>query len=163
MSITIPSLRTVRTLARHAGKTPGQLKETIARLTDDNAELTAAAEDLTCAMSTAFLRGCQDSMRIARLEAELAAAVAEVKQLQQKTYRDAANLQRLRQAVINARPLITSVTQRLDRPYVSHVQLPYPVPVGRDMSSETTQELPILDQPEPTAWPTYRMRNTGVA
>lgn len=131
MSITIPGLHTVRTLAKHAGKTPTQLKEDIARLKDDNAALTAAAEDLTCAMSTAFLRGCQDSMHIAELETELAAAVGEVKQLRQKVWRDAADKARLRQAVINARPRITYTVQRLDRPYVSHVQIPYPVPGPR--------------------------------
>lgn len=112
-------------------------------------------------MSTAFLRGCQDSMRIAQLEADRDAAVAEVKRLQGKVIRSAAEQERLRQAVINARPRITEVVQRLDRPYVSHVQVPYPVPVGRDMSNETTQEMAIVDQPEP--WPVYTLRPTPAA
>ena len=51
--------------------------------------------------------------------------------------------------VVNARPRITYTVQRLDRPYVSHIQIPYPVPVGRDMSNETTQEIPLIDMPSP--------------
>jgi hypothetical protein len=148
VSITIPGLRTARSLARHAGKTPTQLKTELDRLADDNTVLTGANEDFVCMLATAVVRGCQDSARLAQLEAERDAAVAEVRQLQRKVWRDAANLERLRQAVINARPRITYTVQALDRPYVSHVQVPYPVPVGSSSANETTQELPILDLPQ---------------
>lgn len=165
MSLTLPGLRrTAReavVVAKHAGQTPTQLKQRIAELTDDNTTVTEANELLVCELTSAMIRACKDSMRIAQLEAELAAAVAEVKRLQGKTIRSAAEQERLRQMVINARPLITSVTQRLDRPYVSHVQIPYPVPVGRDMSGETTVETPLVDLPEP--WPTYTLRPAPAA
>lgn len=127
----------------------------IARLETDNAGLNELADTLTCELVTATVSACQNSTRTAQLEADLNAAVAEVKRLQQKVIRAEADKQRLRQAVINARPRITYTVQALDRPYVSHVQVPYPVPVGRDMSNETTQEIPLIDQPEPEPWPTY--------
>lgn len=60
--------------------------------------------------------------------------------------RQAADLARLRQAVINARPRITKVPA-LARPYVAAVPIPYPVPVGRSTANEETQQLPILDLP----------------
>lgn len=150
-TFTIPGLRrTARetvVAAKHAGQTPTQLKQHIARLTVDNETVTAANEDLVCELMRAMIRVCQHATRIAELDTELKAAGGEIKQLQQKVIRDAADKERLRQAVINARPRITYTVQALDRPYVSHVQLPYPVPTGRDMSNETTQEIPLIDQP----------------
>lgn len=147
-TFTIPGLRTVRTLAKHAGKTPTELKADIARLETDNAAAIAGNEDLVCALASAVVRGCQDSMRIAQVETELAAAVREIKRLQDRTCRDAANLERLRQAVINARPRITVVDTQLVRPYAPEIVLPYVSPVPHhDTSNETTQQLPIVDIP----------------
>jgi hypothetical protein len=125
VSITIPGLRTARSLARHAGKTPTQLKTELDQLADDNAVLTGDREDMVCALTRA-------GIRIGDLEAELAAAVAEVRQLQRRVWRDAANVARLRQAVINARPRITVVDTQLVRPFAPEVALPYvsPVPVA---------------------------------
>lgn len=152
MSITIPGLRRTGreavVVARHAGQTPTQLKEHIARLTVDNATVTEANELLVCDLMRAMIRVCQDAARIVELEAELKTAVGEVKRLQQKTIRDAANVERLRQAVINARPRITVVDTQLVRPYAPEVVLPYVSPVPHhDTSNETTQQLPIVDIP----------------
>jgi hypothetical protein len=86
--------------------------------------------------------------RIRQLEADLAAAVFEIKRLQQKVWRDAADKQRLRQAVIDARPRITQVDTQLVRPFAPEVVLPYVSPVPhRDTSGETTQQLPVIDLP----------------
>jgi polyribonucleotide nucleotidyltransferase len=98
--------------------------------------------------------------RIADLEAQLAdiepkaaerdAAVAELQRLQQRAIRDAADKERLRQAVINARPRITAVDTQLVRPFAPEVVLPYVSPVPyRDNSSEMTQELPLIYVPRP--------------
>lgn len=135
----------------------------IQQLADDNATLIGANEDLVCELTRTLISGCQDAVRLARLETDYLAAVREVRRLQQKTIRDGANLERLRKAVVDARPRITHVVQRLDRPYVSHVQLPYPVPVGQSTANETAQQLPIVDQPEPGPWPTYSMRDAEAA
>jgi len=94
-TFTIPGLRKAVVVAKHAGQTPGQLKQRIAELDADNRALTADTEDLTCALSTAFLRGCQDSMRIAQAEAERDAAVAEVRRLQATVTQQGAEHQRL--------------------------------------------------------------------
>ncbi|KOU59907.1 hypothetical protein ADK57_32065 [Streptomyces sp. MMG1533] len=109
-------------------------------------------------LHTALIRGCQDSMRIAQLQAERDALVKANEDLRHATIRAKAEQERLRRAVINARPRITVAYQNLDRPYISHVQIPYPVPVGQSTANDETQQLPIVDQPEPGPWPAYRMR-----
>jgi hypothetical protein len=123
-AFTIPGLRTARSLARHAGKTPTQLKTELDQLADDNTVLTGDREDLLCALTRAGLR-------IGDLEAELAAAVAEVRQLQRRTIRDAASLQRLRQAV-RQKWNVQVVDAEVARPFAPDCVLPYvsPVPVA---------------------------------
>jgi hypothetical protein len=96
----------------------------------DNQQLIAANEQQADEIHTALIRGCQDAMANAQLRAENTALKKRVKELGDKVIRAGAEHERLRQAVINARPRITETVQRLDRPYVSHVQVPYPVPVG---------------------------------
>ncbi|MEV8523218.1 hypothetical protein AB0451_03520 [Streptomyces sp. NPDC052000] len=138
--------------AKHAGQTPAQLKDQIRRLLADNAALTAATTDLECAVSRALLNACRDEMRIAQAETERDAAVAEVRRLQRRVIRDAADLTRLRQAVINARPRITQVPSEMVRPYSPDVVLPYVSPVPHhDTSNETTQTLPLIDVPQRAA------------
>lgn len=105
--------------------------ERIAQLAYDNETLIGANEDLVCELTRAVVRACQDSMCLARLETDYLAAVKEIRRLQQKTIRDAANLEHLRQAVVDARPRIRIVDTQLVRPYAPVVVLPYisPVPV----------------------------------
>lgn len=150
MSIAI----SVRTVGKHSPANP-ELRAR--RAESDNVRLTATIEDQARDLHTALVRGCQDSMLIARLKEERAGLVAYNRELRDKTIRAKAEQERLRRAVVNARPRITVAEQQLDRPYVSAVQLPYPVPVGRDTSNDETQQLPVIDQPEP--WPTYRMQH----
>ncbi|MFF3928171.1 hypothetical protein [Streptomyces hirsutus] len=133
-----------------------ELRTRTRQVEDDNRQLTAANEDLVCELARSIIRECQTGMRAAALEAENKALKARVKELAAKVCRSAAEQQRLRQAVVNARPRIREVPTDLVRPYSPVVQLPYVSPVPyRDTSSETTQQLPILDQPEP--WPIYRV------
>ncbi|MFF2852606.1 hypothetical protein ACFVT5_40895 [Streptomyces sp. NPDC058001] len=95
-----------------------------------------------------LVRGCQDAILVAQLQAENAALKVRVKEYGDKVIRAGAEHQRLRQAVINARPRITTVPTALVRPYSPVVVLPYVPPVPhRDTSNDTTQALPILDQP----------------
>ncbi|MFJ6566552.1 hypothetical protein ACIQNU_03975 [Streptomyces sp. NPDC091292] len=95
-----------------------------------------------------LVRGCRDAILVAQLRAELAAVTAANEEWRRATIRAKAEQQRLRQAVINARPRITTVPTALVRPYSPVVVLPYVPPVPhRDTSNDTTQALPILDQP----------------
>jgi hypothetical protein len=138
--------------ARHAGRTPAQLKDQIRQLLADNAVVTAANEALVCDLTSALLRACRDEMRIAQAEQERDAAVAEVRRLQRKVIAGAANQERLRQAVIHARPRITAMPSEMVRPYSPEVVLPYVSPVPyRDTSNETTQTLPLIDVPQQRA------------
>lgn len=122
----------------------------------DNQALTADIEDRERELHAALLRGCQDAILIAQLQAERQALLAANDELRHKTIRAKAEQERLRRAVINARPKIGVAYQQLDRAYVSHVQIPYPVPVGRSTANDETQQLPVIDQPTP--WPAYRVR-----
>jgi hypothetical protein len=124
----------------------------------DNRQLIAVNEQQADEIHTALIRGCQDAMANAQLRAENTALKKRVKELGDKVIRGGAEHQRLRQAVINARPRISVAVQRLDRPYVSHVQIPYPIPVGQWTANDETQQLPVIDRPEP--WPVYATPTT---
>lgn len=139
-----------------------QLQAQLDQADADNRALVAANEDLTRDLAQAVVRSCQDEMRIAVAEEENGRLKARVRKLSDRVIREAAEQARLRQAVINARPRITETVQRLDRPYVSHVQIPYPVPVGRSTANDETQQLAVIDQPEPAVWPVYAMPAEGV-
>lgn len=103
---------------------------------------------LRAELHTALVRGCQDSMLIARLKEQLAGAVVGIRKTQHDLIRAKAEQERLRVAVVNARPRIREVDTQLVRPYSPIVVLPYVSPVPwRDTSNEETQQLPILDQP----------------
>jgi hypothetical protein len=128
------------------------LEAQLAQASADNQALIGANEDLVCELTRAVIRSCQDEMRIAVAEEENGRLKARVKELSDKVIRGAAEHARLRQAVINARPRITKVDTQLVRPYAPAVVLPYVSPVPyRDSSSEQTQQLPILDLPQPAA------------
>lgn len=143
---------TIRTApGRHsAAHRIAALEARLAQVEADNQALIAANEDLVGALARSIVHGCQDEMRIAVAEEENGRLKARVKELGDKVIRAGAEHARLRQAVINARPRITEAVQRLDRPYVSHVQIPYPVPVGRSTANDETQRLPVIDLPQPT-------------
>lgn len=128
------------------------LEAQLAQVSADNQALIGANEDLTADLARAVVRACQDEMRIAVAEEENGRLKARVKELGDKVIRGAAEHARLRQAVINARPRITKVDTQLVRPYAPVVVLSYMSPVPyRDSSSEQTQQLPILDWPQPAA------------
>ncbi|MBR8638686.1 hypothetical protein KEF29_03575 [Streptomyces tuirus] len=133
-----------------------ELRTRAERAEDDNRQLIAANEDLVGELTRSIVRECQTSIRAAAAEAENEALKRRVKELSGKVCRSAAEQQRLRQAVINARPRITQVDTQLVRPYSPVVCLPYASPVPYlDTSNDQTQELPILDQPQP--WPIHQV------
>lgn len=145
------ALDTVRR-ARHAGQTPAQLKDQIRQLLADNTTIIAANADLECALYKALKNSLRDGMRIAQAEAERDAAVAEVRRLQARVIRNAADLARLRQTVINTRWRITPVPCELVRPYSPEVVLPYVSPVPyRDTSNDDTQNIALADLPNAVA------------
>jgi hypothetical protein len=107
----------------------GRLEAAVKALEADNRELIADAEDRERDLHTALIRGCQDAMRIAWLEEQRAGLVAHCRELTHKTIRAMAEQERLRQAVVNARPRIREVPTDLVRPYSPVVVLPYVSPV----------------------------------
>lgn len=114
----------------------------------DNRTLTASVEDRERELHTALVRGCQDAMRIAHLREQLAGAVAGIRKTQHDLVRAKAEQERLRRAVVNARPRIHRVDTELARPYSPVVCLPYVSPVPyRDTSNDDTQQLPVIDRP----------------
>ncbi|MFJ4785069.1 hypothetical protein [Streptomyces sp. NPDC088794] len=143
---------------RHTGRFINtRLRRQVRELDDHNAHLVAGVEQREADLYTALLRGCQDAMLIAQLRAENEAVKAANEELRHTVIRAKAEQERLRRAVINARPKIGVAVQQLDRPYVSHTQIPYPVPVGQSTANDETQQLPVIDRPEPApqAWPSY--------
>jgi hypothetical protein len=127
-----------------------ELRDRARQMEADNRQLIAANEELVCELTRSVIHGCQSATRAAELETELAAVKAANEDLRRATIRAKAEQERLRQAVINARPRITKVDTQLVRPYSPVVALPYTSPVAWvDTSSEDTAELPVLD------WPTY--------
>jgi hypothetical protein len=132
------------------------LRSQVRDLKADKLQLAANAYRLDDEIHTALIRGCQDAMLIARLRAENAAVKKANEGLRHATIRAKAEQERLRRAVINARPKISVAVQPLDRPYISYVRFPYPVPVGQTKANDETQQLPVIEQPK-AAWPVYEM------
>ncbi|MEU1497353.1 hypothetical protein [Streptomyces sp. NPDC005732] len=141
---------TIVTRGRHtATGVIAQLRGQIRDMEADNRFLTHDGRAMAADLHTALIRGCQDAMLIAHLRAENTAVKEANAELRRTTIRAKAEQERLRQAVINARPKIDVAVQRLDRPYASHVQIPYPVPVGRSTANDETQQLAVIDLPVP--------------
>lgn len=120
----------------------------VAQLEAENASLLADNEQLACDLTRTILRACQDAMWRAQTDEENRALKAANKNLRHTTIRAKAEQERLRRAVINARPRIREVDTQLVRPYSPVVVLPYVSPVPhRDTSNDETQQLPIIDRP----------------
>jgi hypothetical protein len=115
-----------RAAGRHSATNP----ELRARRAEaDNIQLIARIEDLEREIHTALIRGCQDAMLVARQREQLAGLAAHCRELTHKTIRAQAEQERLRRAVVNARPRIRQVPTDLVRPYSPVVCLPYISPV----------------------------------
>jgi hypothetical protein len=127
VSITIPRLKGAGT--HRANDRIAALDTRLTQAEADNCELIAASETLVCELTSSIIRGCQAETRAAELEAENKALKARVRELGDKVIRAGAEHQRLRQAVINARPKIREVPTDLVRPYSPVVELPYISPV----------------------------------
>lgn len=70
----------------------------------------------------------QAGIELSGMRLDLKQAVAEIRRLQRQVIRDAAEKERLRQAVVDSRPRIRVVDTQLVRPYAPVVQLPYVSP-----------------------------------
>ncbi|MFE5368113.1 hypothetical protein [Streptomyces mirabilis] len=133
-----------------------ELEAKLAQAEADNQTLIAANEDLVCELTRSIIRGSQDAIRRAEAEEENGRLKARVKELGDKVIRSGAEQQRLRRAVVNARPKIHPVPTDLVRPFAPVVVLPYVSPVPhRSTANDKTQELPVLDRPEQAVWPVY--------
>lgn len=130
----------------------GQVRE----LKADKLQLAANAYRLGDEIHTALIRGCQDAMLIAQLRAENAAVKKANEELRRKAVKAGSDLlraqaeqERLRQAVVKARPKLHKVPTELARPFAPVVQWPYVPPLPyQSTANDETQQLPVLDWPQ---------------
>lgn len=123
----------------------------VQQLEADNEVLAAANEDLVCELARTIISASGHSMRAAVAEEENGRLKVRVRELGDKVIRAGAEHQRLRQAVINARPLIREVPCAMVRPYSPEVVLPYVSPVPyRSTANDETQQLPAIELPQRT-------------
>jgi hypothetical protein len=112
--------------------------------------LNALADALNTENVQLICASARSGITIAAQATELELAAKVLKHWAAKVVRAEAEHRRLRAAVIAARPRITEVPSAMVRPYAVGIPVPYPVPLQpRDTVSEITQELAILDQPDP--------------
>jgi hypothetical protein len=127
-----------------------ELEAQVRQLEADNVVLAAANETLVCDLTRTIVRASQDAIRRAQADDENTRLKKANEDWRHQTIRAKAEQERLRRAVINARPRIKEVPTDLVRPYSPVVVLPYLSPVRYvDTSNEKTQQLPVLD------WPKY--------
>lgn len=145
-----------------AAEVIAQLRSQVRDVEMDNRLLVRDGHARATDLHTALIRGCQDAMLIAHLRAENTAVKAANEEWRRKTVRAQAEQERLRRAVVAARPKLHPVPTDLVRPFAPVVELPYVSPVPyRSTANDDTQQLPVLDQPEPAVWPVYAMPATA--
>lgn len=141
------------------GKHTASYRELEARLAQaeaDNRALIARNEGLVCELTSTILAASRYSLRAAVAEDENGRLLKANEEWRHKTIRAKAEQERLRQAVINARPKIREVPSAMVRPFAPVVVLPYVSPVPhRSTANDETQQLPVLDQPQKAVWPVY--------
>ncbi|WP_405883564.1 hypothetical protein OG747_36305 [Streptomyces sp. NBC_01384] len=152
-------MSTTVTVRRHrAPDRIAELKCRLAQVEADNRALIARNEELICELTSSILAASRYSLRAAAADEENGRLLKANADLRHKTIRAKAEQERLRQAVINARPKIREVPSAMVRPYSPTVVLPYVSPVPyRSTANDETQQLPILDQPQKAVWPVYAM------
>jgi hypothetical protein len=153
---------TIATRGRHtAAEVIAHLRGQVRDVEMDNRLLVRDGQAMAADLHTALIRGCQDAMLIAQLRAENAAVKAANEEWRRTTIRAKAEQDRLRQAVINARPKLHPVPTDLVRPFAPVVVLPYVSPVPyRSTANDETQQMPVLDRPQPAVWPVYALPAT---
>lgn len=149
------SILPIRVRGKHRA-TPADLRAEITRLNTENEALVCAVrkaanevDEKTRELNTAVVVAVGRLQKITELEGHLKAQAGKVVRRDAEVKRLVASLKNTQRALAEAQPRITVTAQRLDRPYVSHVQIPYPVPVGRSTSNDRTQEMAVLDWPTP--------------
>lgn len=108
-------------------------------------------EQLACDLTQTVLRASQDAMWRAQADAENGRLKRANKELRHTVIRAKAEQERLRRAVVNARPRIREVDTQLVRPFSPVVCLPYVSPVPyRSTANDETQQLPAIELPGAT-------------
>jgi hypothetical protein len=127
------------------------LRSQVRDLKADKQQLAANAYRAADEIHTALIRGCQDATLIARLRAENTAVKKANEEWRRTVIRAKAEQERLRQAVIKARPKLHPVPTELARPFAPVVQWPYIPPLPyQSTANDETQQLPVLDWPQYT-------------
>jgi phosphoenolpyruvate carboxylase len=138
-----------------------ELEARLAQVEADNQALIARNEELVCELTSTILSASRYSLRAAAAEDENGRLLKANADLRHTTIRAKAEQERLRQAVVNARPKLHPVPTDLVRPFAPVVVLPYVSPVPhRSTANDETQQLPVLDRPQPAVWPVYAMPAT---
>lgn len=132
MNITVFS----RGSGAHRALTRSELERRLAAAEKQAAQLNAENDELVCQVQLA-------KTSIYGLVNELQAQAGMAARQQNTIDRQAADIARLRQAVISARPRITVAPAVLDRPYGAAVPVSYPALVGRSTATEESPELPL--------------------
>lgn len=141
-----------------------ELEARVRQLEADNRELIARNEELICELTSTILSASEYSLRAAAAEGENGRLKASHTELRHATIRAKAEQERLRRAVVNARPKLHPVPTELARPFAPVVQWPYVPPLPyRSTANDETQQLPLIDLPEPAVWPVYAMRAEGAS
>lgn len=126
-----------------------ELEARLAQAEAGNRALIARNEVLVCELTSTIISASQYSARAATAEEENGRLQASHKELRHTVIRAKAEQERLRRAVVAARPRIREVDTRLVRPYSPVVVLPYVSPVPyRDTSNDETQQLPVIERPD---------------
>ncbi|MER5902952.1 hypothetical protein ABT150_23075 [Streptomyces mirabilis] len=133
-----------------------ELEARLAQLEADNRVLIARNEELVCELTGTILSASRHSLRAASAEEENGRLKQANEEWRRTTVRAKAEQERLRRAVINARPKIREVPSAMVRPFAPVVVLPYVSPVPyRSTANDETQQLPVLDKPQSAVWPVY--------
>lgn len=139
-----------------------ELEARVQQLEADNEALRSANENLVCDLTRTVIRASQDAMWRAQADEENGRLKAANEEWRRRTVRAQAEQERLRRAVVAARPKCHPVPTDLVRPFAPVVELPYVSPVPyRSTANDDTQQLPAIDQPEPAVWPVYAMPATA--
>jgi hypothetical protein len=127
-----------------------ELEARIRQLEADKAALAKANDQLACDLTRTVIRASQDAMWRAQADEENGRLKKANKELRHTVIRAKAEQERLRRAVVNARPRIREVACQMVRPYSPEVVLPYVSPVPhRSTANDETQQLPVIELPKP--------------
>ena len=120
----------------------------VQQLEAENLALQRENEQLACDLTRTVIRASQDAMWRAQADEENGQLKKANNELRHTVVRAKAEQERLRRAVVAARPKYIQVPTDLVRPFSPVVCLPYVSPVPyRSTANDETQQLPVIELP----------------